>query len=118
MAEKCTKLIFALSKSAKLNWRVKTLSPEDNIEGGILPVLLYGAPVWIKGIEKGSYQSKLILVQRIINIKIAKACRTVSNKALCILTGLTSIALKIEKAAQFYQLTIGSTKEEAQTDLT
>ena len=31
MAEKCTKLIFLPSKSAKLNWEVKTGSPEDNI---------------------------------------------------------------------------------------
>ena len=31
MAEKCTKFIFALSKSAKLNWGVKTRSPKDNI---------------------------------------------------------------------------------------
>jgi hypothetical protein len=40
----------------------------------------------------------------------------VSNEALCILTGLTPIAIKIDEAAQFYQLTRGSTKEEAQTD--
>jgi len=40
----------------------------------------------------------------------------VSNEALCILTGLTPIAIKKEKPAQFYQLTRGSNKEEAQTD--
>ena len=39
-----------------------------------------------------------------------------SNEALCILTGLTPIAIKIEEAAQFYQLTRCSTKEVAQTD--
>ena len=38
------------------------------------------------------------------------------SEALCILTGLTPIAIKIGEAAQFYQLTRGSTKEEAQTD--
>ena len=31
MTEKYTKLIFALSKSVKLKWGVKTRSPEDNI---------------------------------------------------------------------------------------
>ena len=31
MAEKCTKLIFALSKWARLKWGAKTHSPEDNI---------------------------------------------------------------------------------------
>ena len=39
-----------------------------------------------------------------------------SNEALCILTGLTPIDLKIEKAFQFYHLTKGSTKEEALID--
>ena len=66
--------------------------------------------------EKGSYKLKLVRVQRLINIKITKAYRTVSNEALCILTGLIPIAIKVEEAAQFYQLTRGSTKEEAQTD--
>ena len=69
-----------------------------------------------KTIENGSYKSKLIRVQRHIIIKIPKAYRTVSNEVLCILTGLTPIAIKIEETAQFHQLTRGSTKEEAQTD--
>jgi hypothetical protein len=71
--------------------------------------------VWIKALEKGSYKSKLLSVQRLIIIKIAKAYRTVSNEALCILSRLTPIAIKIEEA-QFYQITRGSNKEEAQTN--
>ena len=39
-----------------------------------------------------------------------------SNKALCILTGLTPIAIKIQEAIQFYELTRGNTKEEALVD--
>ena len=67
--------------------------------------------------ELESYKTKLIRVQRLINIKIAKAYRTVSNGALCILIGMTPIAIKIEEAAQIYQLTSGNTKgEEAQVD--
>jgi len=83
--------------------------------GGILPLLLYGAPVWIKAIDKACYTLKLDRVQRLINIKIAKAYRTVSNEALCIFTGLTPIAIKIEEAAKLYQLTRGSRKEETMT---
>jgi len=82
MAEKCTKLIFALSNSAKLNWGLKHAALKTIYTGGILPLLLYGAPVWIKATEKGSYKSKLVRVQRLINIKIAKAYRMVSNEAL------------------------------------
>jgi hypothetical protein len=91
----------------------KACSPEDNIHGGILPLLLYGAPVWKKAIDKVSYKLKLVRVQRLTNIKIAKAHRTVSNETLCILTGLTPITIKIEEAVQLYRLTRGSIKEEA-----
>ena len=45
-------------------------------------------------IDKVSYKSKLVRVQRLINIRIAKAYRTVSNEALCILTGLIPLPLK------------------------
>jgi hypothetical protein len=40
----------------------------------------------------------------------------VSNEALCILTGLTPIAIKTDEVSQFYQLTKCSTKEEALVD--
>jgi hypothetical protein len=117
VAEKCTKLIFVLSKSAKLNWGLKDAALKTIYTGGILPLLLYGAPVWEKVVGKVSYKSKLVRVQRLINIKTAKAYRTVSNKALCILMGLTPIAIKIEEAFQINQLTRGRTKEEALVDL-
>jgi hypothetical protein len=109
-------LIFALSKSAKLNWGLKHAALKAIYTGGILPLLLYGAPLWKKAIDKVSYELKLVRIQRLINIRIAKAYRTMSNEALCILTGLTLIAIKIEEAFQFYQLTKGSTKEEALFD--
>jgi uncharacterized protein with ParB-like and HNH nuclease domain len=98
MAEKCTKLIFALSKSAKLNWGLKPAALKTIYTGGKLPFLLYGTPVWKKAIDKINYKLKLIRVQRLINIKIAKVYCTVSNEyqncrgiphALCMLTGLT-----------------------------
>jgi hypothetical protein len=45
MAEECTKLIFALTKSAKLNWGLKHAALKTIYTGGILPLILYGAPV-------------------------------------------------------------------------
>jgi hypothetical protein len=110
------KLIFALSKSAKLNWGLNHAALKTIYTGGILPLLLYGAPVWIKAIDKACYRLKLNRVQRLINIKIEKAYRTVSNEALCILIGLTPIAIKIEEAAKPYQLTRGSRKEKTMID--
>jgi len=65
-----------------------------------------------------SYKLKLIKVQGLINIRIAKSYSTVSNEALCILIGLTPppIAIKIEETIQFYEYIRGSTKEKRLVD--
>jgi hypothetical protein len=52
VTEKCTKLIFTLSKSAKLNWGLNHTALKTTYTGGILPVLLYGAPVWANIMDK------------------------------------------------------------------
>ena len=39
-----------------------------------------------------------------MNIKIAKAFRTTSNEALCILTGVTPVVIKAEEAAKLYNI--------------
>jgi hypothetical protein len=58
--------------------------------------------------RKESYKIRLIRVQRLINIKMAKAYRTVSHEALCVLTGMTPIEIKIEEAAQLYHAIRGN----------
>ena len=65
--------------------------------GGILPLMLYGTPVWKNVLKRHCYKAKLIRIQRLINLKIAKAYRTVSNEALCIISGITPINIKIEE---------------------
>jgi len=37
-------------------------------------------------------------------IKKAKACRTISNEAFCILTGTTPIEIKAEETAKLYRI--------------
>jgi len=106
--KKCTKLIFSLSKSAKLNWGLDHKALKTIYVGGILLLLVYGAPVWINTMEKERYKSKLISVKRLINIKMAKAHRTVSHEARCILTGMTPIEIKIEEAVQIFYTTRGN----------
>ena len=44
-ADICRKLIFALSRSAKLNWDLSHKVLKTLYTGGIQPLLLYGAPV-------------------------------------------------------------------------
>jgi hypothetical protein len=57
----------------------------------ILPLLTYGAPVWIEAMNFEHNRQKYIRVQRLIN-NMAKAFRTTSSEALGILTGMTPIS--------------------------
>jgi hypothetical protein len=66
--------------------------------------------------EKGKYKNKISRVQTLINIKMAKAYRTVSSEALCVVTGMIPIHLKIEKAAEFYLHTRSHIKDTEQFD--
>jgi hypothetical protein len=66
--------------------------------------------------EKEKYKNKVSRVQRLINIKMAKAYRTVSSEALCVITGMTPIHLKIEQAAEFYLHTSSHIKDKEQLD--
>ena len=47
---------------------------------------------------------------------MAKAYRTVSSEALCVVTGMTPIHIKIEAAAKLYQHTRGHIKDKEQFD--
>jgi len=49
----------------------------------------------------------LIRLQRLINIRIAKAYRTVSNDALCVITGLMPINIQIDETNKYYEITKG-----------
>jgi ribonuclease HI len=109
-------LIFQLAKSAKLNWGLSHKALQTIYLGGIQPLLIYRAPVWIKALRKENYKARLLRVQRLINIKMAKAYRTVSHKALCVLTGMMPIDIKIEEAAQLYQLTKGNANDKTHFD--
>ena len=58
-------------------------------------------------LNSSCYKDKLVRIQRLININIAKAYRTVSNEALCIITGLIQINIKIEEVTKYYEITKG-----------
>jgi ribonuclease HI len=102
--EKCMKLIFSLAKSAKLTWGLKHKALKTIYTGAILPLMTYGAPVWKDVLNKASFKARLVRIQRLMNVKIAKAYRTVSNDALCIITGLMPIHIKIQEVAKYYEI--------------
>jgi hypothetical protein len=81
-------------------------------KGEILPILAYGAAIWIECLKKKHNATKLKRVQRLINIKIAKAYRTTSHEALCVLTGITPILIGLGNQVKIYHSTRGNTKSE------
>ena len=78
--------------------------------------MVYVAPVWIKTLGKECNRKIYNRLQRLINIKIAKAYRTTSNEALCTLTGLTPIVIKAEEETQIFNTMRGNTQNEIDTD--
>ena len=89
---------------AKLSWGIKHATIETIYKGAILPLLTYGAPVWIDAMKYEHSRQKYIRVQRLINIRMAKAYRSTSNEALCILTGMTPINIKLEEVVKRYNI--------------
>jgi hypothetical protein len=61
--EKCTILIFTLSKSAKVTWGLKHEALKTIYAGGILPLILYGAPAWKGILDITCYKAKLFRVK-------------------------------------------------------
>ena len=76
---------------------------ENNINGSNLATNFIWSPIMESVLDNTSYKAKLIRIQRLINIRIAKAYRTVSKEALCVITGLTTINIKIEETAKYYE---------------
>jgi len=100
-AERSSKFIHSLSKSAKLTWGLHHEALQTIYKGAILPLLLYGTPVWAEDMRFEYNRLKYIRVQRLMNIKIANAFRTTSSEALCILDGTTPIIIRTEAAKQY-----------------
>jgi len=63
--------------------------------------------VWKSVMNKHYYKAKLIRIKRLLNIILAEAYRTVSNEALCVITGIKPIHTKTEEAGRYYEVTKG-----------
>ena len=72
---KCIRLIHALSKSAKFNWGLRHDVLRIIYSGAILPISSYGAQVWEDSLQRNCkyLTSELKRIQRLVNIKVAKA---------------------------------------------
>lgn len=103
VTEKCIKLINALAKTAKQNWGLGQEALRTIYKGAILPMLLYGVQVWKEAILKRKNMLQYQRVQRLLNIKIIKAYRTVSFEASCVLAAVKSINIKIQEVLEIYK---------------
>jgi hypothetical protein len=103
-AENTTKLIYMLSRSAKLQWGLGHKSLHTIYEGVLIFILTYGAPVWEEAIAKQKNLRTLQRVQRTINIKAAKAYRTISFEASCIMARVPPIGIVIWEKARLYKI--------------
>jgi len=113
IARKYIKIIYALSKPAKINWGLRHDVLRIIYAGAILPILSKGAPIWIEYLKRKHNVAKLKRVQRLINIKIARAYRTTSHEALCVLTGITPIQMELRSQAKVYYITRGNAQIDA-----
>ena len=104
-AERSGKLIHSLSKSPKLTWGLNHEALQTIYKGAMLPLLLYGAPVWAESMKFEYNRLRYIRVQRLTNIKIVKAFRTLSYEASCVLAGVRPIRLAIQEKVRIYKAT-------------
>jgi len=81
-SDKCAKLIYRLSRSANISWGFKHETLKTIYKSAILPLLLYCAPILIEAMKYEYNRRMCVRVQRLINIRMAKAYRTTSSEAL------------------------------------
>jgi len=85
-----------VGRSAKLHWGLGHKALKTIYEGALIPILTYGAPVWEEALVKQKNLCTLQRAQRLINIKTAKAFRTISFEASCMMAGVPPIGIVIE----------------------
>jgi hypothetical protein len=98
-------LINMLARTAKREWGLGYKALKTIYEGAVVPIVTYGAPIWIKAIRKNKNLTKYKRIQRLINVKTAKAYQTISYDASCVIAGVRFIQITIEQKVQTYLAT-------------
>ena len=99
-AEKSRTLIYMLHKTAKLHWGLGHKSLKTVYEGALVALMTYRVPVWEEAVFKQRLLRKMQSAQRLINIKIAKAYRTISYEASCVMVRVLPIGIVITGKVQ------------------
>jgi hypothetical protein len=77
-----------LASTAKLQWGLGHEALNTIYGGTVVQIPTYGAPIWIEAILKNRKLTKYKRIQKLINIKIATAYRTISYDASCVIAGV------------------------------
>jgi hypothetical protein len=102
IAQKSRTLICMLSRTAKLQWSLGHKPLKSIYEGALVPLMTYGAPVWEEAVTKQRFLHMMKNTQKLINIKIVKAYRTISYEASCVMAGVPPIGIVIAGKVQLY----------------
>ena len=106
-----------LSRTAKLHWGLGHKSLKTVHEGVLVPFMTYGAPVWEEAVTKQRFLRIMQSTQRLINIKIVKAYRTISYKASCVMAAVPPIGIVIAGMVQLYKRKHGLESREQECDM-
>ena len=94
-----------LARTAKLQWGLGHKAVKTIYEGAVVPILTYGAPIWVEAIRKNRNLTEYKRIQILMNVKIAKAYRTLSYDASCVIAGVRPTQITIEQKVQTYMAT-------------
>jgi len=70
-------LLNMLARTAMLQWGVGHKAIKIIYEEAVVPILTYGAPMWVEAIWKNKNLTKYKRIQRLITIKTTQAYRTI-----------------------------------------
>ena len=108
---RATSLLNSLIAVSKTKWGLPSDAARMIYERCVVPVVLYGAPVWARALK--TTKTKLLLqgIDRRAALIITRCLRTTSTAALQIISGLKPLSLKAEERAASHFLRISGTPE-------
>jgi hypothetical protein len=98
-------LVHMLARTSKMQWGLGHKAHKTIYDGAVVPIITYGTPLWIEAIRKNRHLTKYKRIQILINIKIARAYRTISYDASCVIAGVRPIQITIQQNVKTYMST-------------
>jgi hypothetical protein len=101
---KALRLVMNLMQYARNKFGLNKKSLKTIYKGAIVPIIAFGCPVWVNALNFKYNRQKLEGIQRLVNLRICSAYRTVSSEALDIIANTMPIDLQIKQIATEYHV--------------